>query len=64
MLIPLTVRLFIPESVPERELIAAERDLTEWLAFAAKMTALPKGAFIEFGGERVEQINLEEVPRG
>lgn len=67
----ITVRLHYPEAITPRELDAAERELTENLSAAAKITSLPRGAWISIGYEPVcgdvpvvEPIDLETVPRG
>lgn len=58
----ITVRLHYPEAIPQRELDPVERELTENLAAAAKITSLPRGAYVTVGYERVEEIDLAEVP--
>ncbi len=61
------VNLYHPESTPQRELDAVEAEIQDRIhrALGSVMRArLPKGAVLEVGGERIEEIDLAGVPRG
>ncbi len=61
------VNLHHPETTPQRELDAVEAEIQDRITRAlgsTMRTRLPKGAVLGAAWERIEEMDLEGVPRG